>query len=238
MHTKTTTNIKNKINKRHMVQWLLLPIIFIVIGFGWKYAWLGFFVPLVMLIGIIVACFNGRYVCGNLCPRGAFYDRLVSYISPQRPIPSILRNMLLRWIVLILLMGLMIYRLYQNPFSLEHWGKVFWLMCTMTTLLGLVLALFIRARTWCAFCPIGTLGKIIGEKQSRSSLTLDSKKCLGCKLCEKVCPMNLQIISKEKTLFPNADCIKCLECVAKCPRKALSIGKSEIINNYKILLNK
>ncbi len=221
----TIVSVKDKMARRRIVQWLLLPIVFIVISFGWKYTWLGFFVPLVMLMGIIGACFNGRYVCGNLCPRGAFYDRLVFYISPQRPIPAILRNMALRWAVLIFLMGLMGYRLYQDPFSLEHWGRVFWLMCTVTTLLGLVIALFIRGRTWCSFCPVGTLGKVIGEKKPCGYLVLDAARCLNCKLCEKVCPMSLQIISKEKTLVLNGDCIKCLECAAKCPTQALSIRK-------------
>ncbi|EKE01402.1 MAG: iron-sulfur cluster-binding protein [uncultured bacterium] len=215
-------NIKNKINKRHIIQWLLLPIVLVVISLGWKYTWLGFFVPLVMLVGIIGAFINGRYVCGNLCPRGAFFDRLITPISPQKPLPQFLRSMTFRWAVLVLLMGLMFYRLSQNFSSVEHWGRVFWLMCTATTLLGIVLAMFIRARTWCSFCPIGTLGKIIGEKAARSTLKLDAAKCVGCRLCEKACPMNLSIISANKTLLTNSDCIKCGECVSQCPRRALS----------------
>lgn len=215
-------NAQNKPNNRHIIQWLLLLIVFVVIGLGWKYTWLGFTVPLVMFIGVIGAFLNGRWVCGNLCPRGAFFDRLVTSISPQRPLPSILRSMLLRWMILVLLMSLMTYRLSQNPHSLEHWGRVFWLMCTVTTLFGIVLALFIRARTWCAFCPIGTLGKILGEKKTKKSLKLDTEKCLGCKLCEKACPMNLSIISEKKTLAPNSDCIKCWECITKCRHQALS----------------
>ena len=197
-------------------------MVFIVISLGWKYTWLGFAVPLVMFIGIVGAFLNGRYVCGNLCPRGAFFDRLITPLSPQRPIPPFLRNIALRSVILLLLMSLMFYRLSQNFYSLEHWGYVFWLMCTATTLLGVILALFIRARTWCSFCPIGTLGKIIGAKRMQASLQLDTTKCVGCKLCEKACPMNLPIISEEKKLLPNSDCIKCWECVAKCPRKALS----------------
>jgi ferredoxin-type protein NapH len=211
------------IKKRYLTQWLLLLITLAVIGLGWKYPILGFIVPLAMLAGIIGALFNGRYVCGNLCPRGAFFDRLIAKVSPQRQLPSFFRSMILRITILVLLMGMMIYQLSQNIGQWEHWGRVFWLMCTVTTVVGVVLAFFIRSRTWCSFCPIGTVGKLIGSRRApAATLQLDSKKCVGCRLCEKVCPMNLTIISNEKTVANNGDCIKCWECIAKCPRKALS----------------
>lgn len=127
-------------NKHHLTQWLLLPIVLIVIGLGWKYRWLGFLVPLVMLIGIIGAFINGRYLCGNFCPRGAFFDRLITPISPQKNIPNFLRSMTFRWVILILLMGFMVFQLSREV-SWQHWGFVFWLMCTITTLLGIILAL-------------------------------------------------------------------------------------------------
>ena len=209
-------------NNRHIFQWLLLPIVITVTTLGWKYTWLGFAVPIVMTIGIIGAINNGRYVCGNLCPRGAFFDRIMSHVGFSRPIPSLLRNMVLRWTVLIILMSLMSYRLSQNLHSLKHWGSVFWLMCIVTTAIGIILAVFIRARTWCTICPIGTIGKTIADKKTHSTLKLDVTKCAGCRLCEKACPMNLQIIANDKTLCANNDCIKCWSCINKCKPSALS----------------
>lgn len=205
--------------RRILIQWILAPLALVIITLGWKYPLLGFLVPIVMMIGIIGAFFNGRYVCGNLCPRGALFDRVLVLVSPQHYIPNFLRNMSFRISLLILLMGFMVYQLSRNITSWEHWGYVFWLMCTVTTLLGVILAFFIRPRTWCAFCPIGTLGKMIGK--NKCSLTLDGAKCIKCRLCETVCPMNLSIITADKHLIPNADCIKCFACVQRCSKKAL-----------------
>ena len=215
--------ITKKASKRSAIQWFLLPVIFSVIGLGWRYTWLGFVVPLVMLSGIVGAFSNGRYICGNFCPRGAFFDRLVVHISPKRKIPLIFRNIFLRLVTLALLISFMVYRISRNPHSLTHWGHVFWFMCVVTTVVGVFLATIIRARTWCAFCPVGTLGNLIGRKKTKSSLGLDVEKCLGCKLCEKACPMNLQIISKDKGLLVNNDCIRCWECVYSCRRRALYV---------------
>jgi len=211
-------------NKRHTLQWFLLPIVFIVIGLGWKYPLLGFLVPIAMFAGIIGAFINGRYVCGHLCPRGAFYDRLLSKLSPKKKIPDFLTHAAFRWTLLILLMGFMVFRLLQNPASWQHWGFVFWQMCLITTLIGIILGLFIHQRSWCRFCPIGTLAHAFG--QSKHKLLIDDKACVLCKKCEKTCPLALDILkTKDQGEIKNKDCLKCKECISACPKKALRFEK-------------
>ncbi len=71
--------LSKDIRKRRVVQWTILPVVIVVIGLGWRWTWLGFAVPIVMAMGMVGGVFRGRYVCGNLCPRGAFYDRIVPF---------------------------------------------------------------------------------------------------------------------------------------------------------------
>jgi hypothetical protein len=54
---------------------------------GLKYPLLGFIVPIVMLIGIIGGFMRGRFVAAGFVRAGAFYDRIVQYISPNKKIP-------------------------------------------------------------------------------------------------------------------------------------------------------
>ncbi len=207
-------------NTRRIIQWSLLWIVIITIALGWKYPVLGFSVPLVMLAGFIGSLFNGRYVCGNLCPRGAFFDRIMSVPSPQREIPRIFRNMVLRGVIFIGLMGFMTYRLLQNPSDIYHWGYVFWQMCVITTGIGIVLALIVHQRAWCSFCPIGTLQSAVGG--GKNQLKIDSDACIECGLCEKNCPFDLTIFSyKNQGCLPDRDCLKCSECISVCPKNAL-----------------
>lgn len=214
------TRIKTN-TQSHRIQWMSLWVVVVTIGLGWRYPLLGYSVPLVMIMGIAVAIFRGRYACGNLCPRGSFLDRIISRISPQRKIPSFFRNMVFRWTVLVLLMGFMMYRGMQQPTDLNHWGYVFWTMCVVTTIVALGLSLSVNSRTWCSFCPMGTLQNIIGG--DKEQLFIDGEACKGCKLCEKVCTLTLPITNhKEQGTVVERDCVKCSECIEACPVNALS----------------
>ena len=79
-----SVSLSDRVKKRRLVQWILAPVVVIVISLGWKYPFLGFSVPLVMLTGMVLGFFRGRYTCGNLCPRGGFFDRMIAPLSRNR----------------------------------------------------------------------------------------------------------------------------------------------------------
>jgi len=216
-----TKHIPKIIFRRRILQWVLAPIVLITIAFGWKYPLLGFSVPVVMLAGMIIGIFNGRYLCGNLCPRGGLFDRMIAPIGRKKSIPRFLMKMPLRWPVFAALMGFMVFRISHNPSDIMHWGYVFWMICVITTSIGVVLGIFLHQRAWCAFCPMGTMQNALGG--GKRQLNIDSEKCIECELCEKACPINLDIIKhKSSGYLLNRDCLKCSECIVVCPKTALA----------------
>ena len=205
---------------RKAMQLSLWPIVVIVIALGWQYPWLGYSVPVVMLMGMAGGMLRGRYVCGHLCPRGAFFDRVMPRLSRKRPIPAWMRSGGFRWPVFAALMAFMVYRIMLNPTDFDHWGRVFWLMCTVTTAIGVVLAVFIHPRAWCAFCPMGTMQSALDRGRHR--IVIDADTCIECRACEKACPMNLAIVKHKDTgSLPDHDCLRCCECCSICPKQAL-----------------
>ncbi len=211
---------ENSLRRRRIIQWIIAPVVVIVIGLGWRYPALGFAVPVVMAMGIVGSMFRGRYVCGHLCPRGAFFDRWLGWAGPKRPIPGWMRGMGLRWTLLVVLMGFMVFNLSRDPSNWRHWGHVFWLMCAVTTGVGLVLVALVHPRGWCTICPMGTVQNFIGGR--RDQLIIETDKCRLCHKCEKVCPLHLPVTRyKEDGVMRDRDCLKCSECVAACPFKAL-----------------
>jgi polyferredoxin len=167
-------------------------------------------------------------VCGNLCPRGSFFDRMVARISPHRPVPDFLRNSRFRWSLVVLLMGLMIFRIARNPGDPLHWGRVFWMMCVVTTAIGLVLAVVVHPRSWCSICPMGTMQNAIGG--DKNQLQIDGEACRSCGLCERACPMNLPIVKyKDQGVVAERDCLHCSECIAACPKSVLHFDTTDLV---------
>ncbi len=201
-------------------KWILALIMVSVLALGWKFPLLGFIVPIAMLAGIIGSFFRGRWVCGNLCPRGSFLDSWFSLIAANKKIPALFRKKAFRWSLLVVLMGFMAFRLSQNIGSLTHWGLVFWQMCLITTIAGVLLGLRYSARSWCSICPVGTMAGTIGGK--KYCLQVD-ESCKACGLCEASCPMQLNIAKyRGQESQKEIDCIKCGVCRSICPQDVLS----------------
>jgi len=66
------------------------------------------------------------------------------------------------------------------------------------------------------------------EEHFRGALKFDQPKCIGCKICMKVCPSNaieIERISETEKVYQayvHMDrCIFCGQCVDSCPKKAL-----------------
>jgi len=206
------------------LQQLVSAVVFVaVISLGWVYPLLGYFIPLCMLLGVGIAFFKGRKWCDWACPRGSFYDALIKPISAKKQIPRFFKSEPFRIIALVLLMTVMGINLslrWPNPYRI---GLLFVGLLTVTTTIGIGLALFVHQRTWCSFCPIGSLAHWVGG--GRLPLRIDSQECVECKVCHKVCPIQLSPYTFKKDsveIVRERDCLKCNLCVMACPKKALS----------------
>jgi polyferredoxin len=211
-NAKTTVSASQR--RRVKRQWVLALLAVVVLGLGWRWPVLGFVVPVAMLTGMIGGFFRGRWVCGNLCPRGSFFDRILARVTPNRPVPGWLRDMRFRWVVMAVLMSMMVFQISRNPTDWTHWGRVFWFMCVATTGVGVLLAMLTHERAWCSFCPVGTVARAVGGHKRQ--LRIDPG-CRACRKCDNACPMRIPVSRHRDGVMADRDCLHCNACVASCP---------------------
>ena len=60
-----------------------------------------------------------------------------------------------------------------------------------------------------------------------------SGACVGCGLCEKVCPMRNLSIQNGRPL-PRGRCTMCYRCISLCPRKAITLLGKEVTEQCRI----
>ncbi|MGQ9731927.1 MAG: 4Fe-4S binding protein [Candidatus Zipacnadales bacterium] len=222
---ETSIACPTKVNHRpwyHYRNWLWVVMFAVIIG-GLIYPLLGLAVAICFVGAIITAIFWGRRWCGNYCPRGNFWDRIVIKMIREPQMPAWAKNSTVRVAVLVVLMTVMTIQLI---FAWEDWeavGRVFVILLTITTVMGVLMALTGHQRAWCKVCPAGTIASWL-SKCKPPQLKLDELACKNCGICKRVCPMGLDPTIMGAGSFPtDPDCLKCNTCVEKCPAKALKL---------------
>lgn len=209
---------------------------------------MSFAVFLVLLLGITL--FFGPIFCGKLCPAGAFTE-YISRLLPDKfkirwsnyiDITPVRYGMLFGFIILPFFNGVLacsycnffVFDLLINYYSAGYY-VAFSSSLLITLLLWLMLfGLFTKGgRGYCNFlCPVGAIQNLIyycGNKLNISyQLKIDKNKCIGCKRCEKACPMDSIKFVEQKIEHNIHNCILCGECIEKCPTKAIIYIKERI----------
>lgn len=76
-------------------------------------------------------------------------------------------------------------------------------------------------RAFCKYiCPVTIFLKPMSYF-SLIRIKKDESKCISCGKCNRVCPMDVDVMNNSRNRKNASECILCMECVKSCPKKAL-----------------
>ena len=205
---------------------------------------LGLMVFLIMGGLTVTSFFKGRYWCGNFCPHGSLFDKIIMPVSLNKKIPNFLKSKTF----ITLFFGFFMVNLGRKMFNvMQYWGSYDFLdkagalfvnTYLVVLIVGGLIAVLVNSRTWCQFCPMGTIqkishyvGKMMGiTKKTEEKITISNiDMCHSCGKCSRVCPFQLTpyLEFSDNNQFDNINCIKCKTCVENCPAGILSLSTED-----------
>lgn len=184
----------------------------------------------------VVFCFLifGSFWCGWLCPFGNL-SYFVSKLG-KNLFPSLQFNISPKWdeklrylkylflliFLYVLISGSVNYFLDDHMVMYKSTDVTSWYITLKKYFI--ILVPLIIPRFFCKYiCFQKGLYNLMNRIFPTMVIKRDSEKCISCSLCDKKCPMTIDVSSCDK--ISGKDCISCYDCVDSCPSKvqALSI---------------
>lgn len=180
--------------------------------------------------GLIAALIFGRIYCGYVCPMNAVIIP-TEWLSKKLKIqtektPKWLKTGYFAWIAPVVSIAVML--LSKKLLHIDLPILPFWLVVSVLVTLRYKPAVFHNL-----LCPFGVLQKVAGRFAWQSK-RVNKTACVGCKLCEKVCPSNAILVSTQehKAEVDSSLCHQCMNCQGVCPCDAIHFRKKRK-NNHK-----
>ena len=167
----------------------------------------------------------GRGWCGWACWTAMVLD-LLPY---KKPSGRVRKAGIVRYIYFLFSLGLVSYfwfvlgakDLFNNTTIALYWfaiGNISYYV------IGISLAVLLKDnRAFCKYvCPVPVPQKIT-SRFSLLKMSIDSNKCIECHLCEKNCPMGIELLKykNEGKRILSTECILCTTCQDVCPQNAI-----------------
>ena len=188
----------------------------------WYYLFLGVFEAATIHYFVAKICgplFFGRGWCGYACWTAMVLD-LLPYKTPKEDRKKLGWIRYIVFLISLLSVSALFILKVANLENIMFWSFIIGNL--IYYILGIALAfIFKDNRAFCKYiCPIAVFLKP-ASYFSYLRIKCNHDKCINCKKCIKVCPMNVDMLDDSRKRKNGTECILCCECTKVCPKNAL-----------------
>lgn len=98
---------------------------------------------------------HGKAHCRSYCPRGSLLGKFLEGISLQRQLPRWMTTKVFKNLLLLLMLTVFGFAMAHAAPSLEKMAFALFRFMTMSLLVGILMGIFFKPRSWCVVCPMG-----------------------------------------------------------------------------------
>jgi hypothetical protein len=110
---------------------------------------------------------DGKIHCSKYCPRGSFLGKFLEKISLHRQLPAYMRTKKAKNILLIVMLTVFSISLYHTGFVFEKMAFAFLRFMGISFIVGILMGIFFKPRSWCVVCPMGHGSGLIAEQRKK-----------------------------------------------------------------------
>ena len=184
---------------------------------------------IVGIVTLLLTILFGPIFCSYICPFGTF-QKLIRKIGVKlgiksRKVPNKLHKFLrlIKYIFLMFFILLIIFKsvsLYMNFDPYHAFIRIFYGGITLSGGIYLVIVTLLSLsydRPFCNYlCPYGAFFNIVSFKRV-FKVTRNPDICIDCKICDKSCPVNINVSSLDTV--NDVNCLGCNSCISNCPKE-------------------
>lgn len=143
--------------------WIIIVTFFILGIVDFRFGLLGFICMGAPMYHALKG--EGKKHCSKFCPRGSFLGKIVGNISMNNTYPAKYRTRQIKHTLLIIMISLLTFSLSHAGFSIAAIGFVLFRFMLMSFIIGILMGIFFKPRSWCQVCPMGHAAGLISEVQ-------------------------------------------------------------------------
>jgi hypothetical protein len=118
---------------------------------------------------------EGKIHCSKYCPRGSFLGKFLQRLSLQNQLPAYMRTRMAKNILLGIMMTVFSISMIHTGFVFEKMAFALFRFMGMSFVIGILMGVFFKPRSWCAVCPMGHGAGLISEAK-KNGIRLDGLK--------------------------------------------------------------